>query len=169
MPMFDADFRRVSRQRLGFWLRRTAVLTLFVLQACSRSTASAQGDAGPVVLRVATDGEFLAYAPTELTCPAGARVRVIFHHGGQRLPQDHNWVLVMPGAAEAIAQAGTAAGLQAGFVPKDRRVIAATPLCGRGAEAMVEFTAPAAGDYPFICTFPGHAAEMHGVLHVTKF
>lgn len=141
---------------------------MLALQSCSRSAGSAQNDGGPIVLRVASDGEFLAFTPTELSCPAGARVRVIFRHTGQRLPQDHNWVLVMPGAAESIAQAGAAAGQPAGFVPKDKRVLAATPLCGRGAEAMIEFTAPVAGDYPFICTFPGHAAEMHGVLHVTK-
>jgi azurin len=31
----------------------------------------------------------------------------------------------------------------------------------------VDFTAPAPGDYPFIRTYSGHAAFMHGVLHVT--
>ena len=33
----------------------------------------------------------------------------------------------------------------------------------------IEFTAPAEpGDYPYICTFPGHWRLMNGVLHVTK-
>jgi azurin len=30
----------------------------------------------------------------------------------------------------------------------------------------VTFTAPAAGDYPYICTFPGHYMTMRGVMHV---
>jgi azurin len=120
-----------------------------------------------VTLQIASDGELLAFNPTELSCPAGARVRVVFHHTGQRLPQDHNWVLLQPGASDAIMQAGVVAGLSAGFVPRDSRVLAATPLCGRGGEAAVEFTAPAPGDYPFLCTFPGHGAVMNGVLHVT--
>jgi len=30
----------------------------------------------------------------------------------------------------------------------------------------VEFIAPAAGDYLFICSYPGHAESMWGVLHV---
>ena len=41
-------------------------------------------------------------------------------------------------------------------------------MCGRGQVVMVEFIAPAAGDYPFICTFPGHAQSMWGVLHVLE-
>lgn len=65
-------------------------------------------------------------------------------------------------------QAGVTAGAANGFVPPhDQRVLAATPLCGRGGEAVVEFAAPQAGDYPFVCMFPGHGAEMRGVLHVT--
>jgi plastocyanin len=32
----------------------------------------------------------------------------------------------------------------------------------------IEFTAPSApGDYPYVCTFPGHST-MRGILKVTK-
>jgi hypothetical protein len=31
----------------------------------------------------------------------------------------------------------------------------------------VSFVAPTPGDYPFLCTNPGHGAVMHGILHVT--
>jgi azurin len=150
-------------------LRHSLVLVAAVcaLWACARKSASAKESSEPVTLRVDSDGEFLAFTPPELVCPTGARVRVIFRHTGQRLPQEHNWVLTLPGASDAVAQAGAAAGPASGFVPAhDRRVLAATPLCGRGTEATVAFTAPPPGDYPFICTFPGHAAEMRGVLHV---
>jgi azurin len=122
-----------------------------------------------MVLRVASDSEFLAFTPTELTCPSGARVRLVFRHGGKRIPQKHNWALVLPGSEQGVEKAGTAAGEANNWLPKDvQRVLAATPLCSPGGEAVIEFTAPAPGDYPFICSTPGHAAEMHGVLHVTK-
>ena len=138
------------------------------LGGCGRNGTVQSALSSPIVLRVASDGEFLAFTPTELSCPTGERVRVIFHHTGQRLPQDHNWVLVLPGSADSVLQAGTVAGPQAGYLPRgDARVLAATPLCGRGAEAVVEFTAPPPGDYPFLCTFPGHGAVMNGILHVT--
>lgn len=139
------------------------------LGGCGAREGSLRPAGEPVVLHVATDGEFLAFTPTELTCPAGARVRLIFRHAGQRIPQKHNWVLVEPGTAEEVEKAGMAAGEAAGWLAKgDRHVIAATPLCDPGGEAVIEFTAPAPGDYPFICTTPGHAFEMHGVLHVTR-
>ncbi len=144
-------------------------LLLFPAPGCSKHQPSPRTAIEPVVLHVATDGEFLAFAQTELTCATGARVRLIFKHAGRRIPQKHNWALVLPGSEQAVEKAGTAAGEANNWLPKDdRRVLAATPLCSPGGEAVVEFTAPAAGDYPFICSTPAHAAEMHGVLHVTK-
>jgi len=121
-----------------------------------------------VELHIQTDGDFLAFVPTELTCRAGAHVRLVFHHAGEHVPQQHNWVLVMPGAVDEIEKAGTLAGEGKGWVPPhDARVLAATSLCGPGGTAVVEFVAPPPGDYPFFCSFPGHGAEMRGVLHVT--
>jgi azurin len=36
-----------------------------------------------------------------------------------------------------------------------------------GQTVEVTFTAPSAtGDYPFICSFPGHFATMRGTMHV---
>lgn len=122
-----------------------------------------------VNLTIATDGDLLAFKPTELTCPTGAMVHLTFFHTGKYIRQDHDWVLTLPGAADAIDQAALQAGEAAGYVPPhgDRRVVAATPMCGKGERVSVDFIAPAPGDYPFICTYPGHAAFMHGVLHVT--
>jgi azurin len=31
-------------------------------------------------------------------------------------------------------------------------------------EETLEFTLPAPGDYPFVCSFPGHGILMRGVL-----
>jgi azurin len=148
-------------------LARVLVLSVVcaVVSGCSRHAA-----APPFVeLHVATDGEFLAFVPAELTCPAGAHVRLYFRHGGRRIPQKHNWVLLLPGSEQAVEKEGTAAGEAANWVPRgDPRVLAATPLCGPGGEAVIDFTAPSPGDYPFICSTPGHGAEMNGVLHVTR-
>lgn len=156
-----------SRRTRAFSIFWAGALSLMV--GCGEHTSSANSRIEPVVLQVATDGEFLAFTPTELSCLTAARVRLVFKHGGTRIPQKHNWVLILPGTTQEVEKAGTAAGEAAGWVPKnDRRVLAATPLCSPGGEAVIEFTAPAPGDYPFICSTPGHAAEMHGILHVTK-
>lgn len=81
------------------------------------------------------------------------------------ISQDHNWVLTVPGA---VAQAALQAGEKSGWVPRgDRCILAAAPLCAKGQRVSVDFVAPPPGDYPFLCTNPGHGAVMHGILHVT--
>lgn len=120
-------------------------------------------------LKIQSDGDFLAFTPEELTCQTEAQVRLWFHHAGKRVMQEHNWVLVMPGSEDAVEQAAIQAGEKSGWLPRgDKNVLAATPMCGLGKTEMIEFVAPAPGDYPFICSFPGHGAEMRGVLHVTR-
>jgi azurin len=121
-----------------------------------------------VMLSVASDGDLLAFKPDQLYCPAGAAVHLTFIHTGKYISQDHNWVLTVPGAADAVAEAALKAGEESGWLPRnERRILAATPLCAKGQQVTVDFTAPSPGDYPFLCTNPGHGAVMHGVLHVT--
>ena len=54
------------------------------------------------------------------------------------------------------------------YLPDDPgAVLAHTKLLGGGETDTVEFSAPAqAGEYPFLCTFPGHVALMRGKLIV---
>jgi azurin len=132
--------------------------------------ALAAGRKRPVVeLMIATDGDLLAFKPTELSCPTGAQVRLTFIHTGKYIRQEHDWVLTVPGATSAVAMDGLKAGESTGYLkPGDRRVLAATRLCGKGEQVSVEFIAPAPGDYPFLCSYPGHDEFMRGVLHVTQ-
>ena len=46
------------------------------------------------------------------------------------------------------------------------KVIAKTKMIGGGESDAIEFKAPAAGTYDFLCTFPGHSAIMKGKLIV---
>ena len=54
------------------------------------------------------------------------------------------------------------------YNPNDRLVFVvdnnATPLAGPGERMAVVFTMPPPGEYPFICTYPGHARFMQGTL-----
>ena len=121
-----------------------------------------------VSLYVASDGDFLAFKPDELTCPAGAHVKLTFHHAGRRVQQKHDWVLLKPGTADAFMRAVLAAGQKDNWMPPDDpRVLAATPQIDPGESVTIEFTAPPPGDYPFVCTYTGHGDVMRGVLHVT--
>lgn len=138
-----------------------------VLAACGVKQAPQAPPAPSVDLLVESDGDLLEFKPKELTCHAGDRVRLTFRNTGKYVNFEHNWVLLVPGSFDAIVAAAEAAGEARGFLPiGDQRILAFTPMCGRGQSMMTEFIAPKAGDYPFICTFPGHAQSMWGVLHV---
>ncbi|MGH8209414.1 MAG: plastocyanin/azurin family copper-binding protein [Steroidobacteraceae bacterium] len=148
--------------------RRTALLAALVIPFgyCVETLPAAPKKR--VQLNIASDGDLLAFKPDHLSCAPGAAVHLTFSHTGKYITQDHNWVLTVPGAAEAVAQAAMAAGENSRWTPRgDKRILAATPPCGKGQHVSVDFVAPAPGDYPFLCTTPGHGAVMHGVLHVT--
>ena len=55
-------------------------------------------------------------------------------------------------------------GFEKGFIPASDDVLHHTKLLDMSKEEVLEFTLPAAGDYPFVCSFPGHGIIMRGVL-----
>ncbi len=162
---------RIERDRHALLHSRRALLgvPLGALAVGLAARALGAPAASVVELELATDGDLLAFKPDALSCPAGAPVHLRFRHAGRYITQAHNWVLVQPGSADAVARAGLAAGEGRGFVaPHDPQVLAATPLCPKGGVVELRFVAPAPGDYPFLCTSPGHSAVMRGVLHVLR-
>ncbi len=114
--------------------------------------------------KIGPKGEEFKFDKTAFTVKPGEKVTVTFKNTSV---MQHNWVLVAPGTADKVAQEGIAAGATKGWVPAGPNVLAHTKLVDPKAEDTVEFVAPTQpGDYPFICTFPGHAATMKGILTV---
>lgn len=143
--------------------RRPVILALGALIACGpRKPAT-------VALSIASDGDEMTFIPDRLSCPAGSHVRLVFHHEGRILSDPHDWVLLKPGTEAAfVADCDRNPSDEMPIPPGDgKMVLAATPYCPKGASVAVEFDAPPAGDYPFVCSFPGHGHTMRGVLTVT--
>ena len=86
----------------------------------------------------------------------------------------HNLVLVAPGAIREVGVAAEAlpAKPEPGklpYVPDSDKVLQATPLVPPGGDFKLKFTAPSEpGEYPYVCTFPGHWLRMYGVLVVVE-
>jgi azurin len=86
----------------------------------------------------------------------------------------HNLVVTLPGAGEEIglladAMAADPEAVKRHYVPDSPKILFATSLLGDHAEAAFEFTAPKEpGEYPFLCTFPGHWRIMRGVMKVVE-
>ena len=110
----------------------------------------------------------MAYAPVALTAKAGEKVSLVFKNNSTAL--SHNFVLVNGGedVANAVNDAGSEAGEAAGYVPADKaNIIAHSALLAPGASETLEFTAPAAGTYTYVCTYPAHlGGGMKGTLTV---
>lgn len=141
------------------------VVAAMALTACGGSSSSSGASNGAIEL--GTDGENLAFNNTALTAKAGEKVSITFKNNSSA--QSHNFILVNGGedVATALDEAAAEAA-DAGYIPADAtNIIAHTALLAPGASETVEFTAPAAGTYTFVCTYPGHfGGGMKGVLTV---
>jgi len=112
-------------------------------------------------IEIGSVGNTMAFDKTKLTVPTGAEVHVTFKSNSTQDVLMHNWVLLMPGKEAAVAAEGLAKAPTTGYV------VPGTAMAKPGGTTETTFTAPAPGNYPYICTFPGHYILMKGVLTVT--
>ena len=120
-------------------------------------------------LSLATQHGRMRFDPEELVVAPGAKVTLVFQNTDE---MQHNWVLCkpVPGITLIVAQKAWALGAQAmqkQFVPDDEAILLHSRILNPQETETVIFTAPdKPGDYPFVCTMPGHAFSMKGTLHV---
>ncbi|HKG04939.1 MAG TPA: plastocyanin/azurin family copper-binding protein, partial [Pedobacter sp.] len=111
----------------------------------------------------------LKFDQTSIVLKAGTKVKLTFVNKDDML---HNFVLTAKGAGNAVGELATKMGLDGerfNFVPNDPKILVHTVLLQPGKSDTIYFTVPEVpGDYPFICTYPGHYLVMKGVLKVVK-
>lgn len=87
---------------------------------------------------------------------------------------EHNLLILKPGTLEKVGAAADALtrdpkAAQKHYVPEIPEVLFATEMLEPGEFATLTFTAPEKpGEYPFVCTFPGHWRMMNGVMKVVE-
>ncbi len=108
----------------------------------------------------------LAYDTKSISAKVGQKVKVTFHNTHPTLPQPHNFVLGKLGTKDKMMTIAMSAItlVDKGYIPESPDILAHTKLIQPGQSETIEFTLPAAGEYPYFCTFPGHVAIMNGVL-----
>lgn len=107
---------------------------------------------------------------TEIAVRAGQRIAIVFDNIDE---MPHNVVVLQRGddveevgrqLNAFVAEPGAA---EADYVPPDLPVIAVGAMVDSRESGTLVFTAPdQPGEYPFVCTFPGHWLTMRGVLRV---
>ena len=124
---------------------------------------------GVNVLRLGTLHEQMFFDKIQLVAEAGKPVELVFQNSDA---MQHNWVLIQVGAADEIGLAAEKMPPQPDaqgrhYVPASPKVLQATKMLNPNDTFRLRFDAPKEpGDYPFLCTYPGHWQRMRGTLKV---
>lgn len=125
----------------------------------------------PVSFTVRVVPNMMQYSRKLLTVKAGQKVTINLENPDV---MQHNMVILKPGTTQKVGAAADALardpnGAQKQYIPKISEVLYSIKLLNPDEEGSIQFTAPSQpGDYPFVCTFPGHWRIMNGILRVTK-
>ncbi len=113
--------------------------------------------------------ERMLFDKTEFSVKAGQPVSLHFNNPDAT---PHNLAICQPGSIEEIGLAGNEMakdpeGIKKDFIPVTNKILHHTKLLNPNTSETLRFTAPATpGDYPYVCTFPGHWVIMRGVMKV---
>ena len=121
----------------------------------------------------------LKWQVEEFTVKTGSQVKLVMDNiaSGLTNVMSHNAVILAKrdteeardALIEEVGKAATEVGEANEFFPENHQgIILRTPLAAPGQKTEIIFTAPAPGDYPYICTFAGHWKTMRGIMHVVE-
>lgn len=108
----------------------------------------------------------ISYSDTDLVVKAGTTIKLKFENLSKDASMMHNFTLIEEGSAKKVSSEGVLAGPDKGFIPNLKEVLVSTKMLGPGESTEITFPAPVAGNYEFICTYPGHSVRMHGKFRV---
>ncbi len=126
---------------------------------------------GAKVIRLKVIKNEMKYDLKEFSVEAGKPVEIIFENPDF---MQHNLVIAQIGSLETVGKAADKMasdpkGAEKNYVPALPEVLFASKLVNPQQTETLRFVAPVkVGDYPFICTFPGHWSIMNGTMKVVS-
>ncbi len=153
----------------------TTTAPVAAVAAAPTAPASAPAAAGDVVVVNIKPGTAnpMSYDTPSFSVKAGQKVKLTFTNDNPVAPLQHNLVLGHLGSKDKLIalsngmMANMVAAMAKGFIPEDPAVFVHTKLLNPKESETLEFNAPAEkGDYPYMCTFPGHSLIMNGTMKV---
>jgi azurin/DNA-binding transcriptional ArsR family regulator len=124
---------------------------------------------GVQVVRIATIPEQMTFDQRWFVIEAGRPVQIVLTNPDA---MSHNLLIGKPGSLKEIGTLSMTMTPSSDpkvkpYVPDTPLVLQATRLLNWGETDRLNFTAPKEpGEYPFVCTFPGHWVRMYGVMLV---
>ncbi|MBP8273455.1 MAG: azurin, partial [Acidobacteria bacterium] len=110
-----------------------------------------------------TANDDMKFNLTEIMAKPGEtlRIRLLETGTAPKSAMAHNFVILNAGTNQLVFADAAAKAVGTDYIPPALKssVLATTILIGNGESAEVIFKVPAkAGNYPFLCSFPGHFA-----------
>ena len=147
----------------------SAVLSVFWVAGCApekKDEAKVEPAAAPKVVHI-TGNDQMQYSVTAFEVQSGEPVTLVLENAGS-MPKEamgHNFVLLQTGSSVPDFAQKTMTAKENDYIPAEApEILAKTRLLGPGESDTLTFTAPPAGSYPYLCTFPGHFGVMQGVM-----
>jgi azurin len=166
--MVHPFFRRPASLSAG-------LLALSLLAACGKKeekqpeaaapAAEAPAAEAPAVITV-TANDQMQFSTKAIEVAAGKEAIIVLQNVGTMAKENmgHNLTVLKSGTVVADFGTKAMAAKATEYIPAgDSAVIAHTKLLGPGESDTLRVTL-AAGEYPYMCTFPGHFALMNGVI-----
>jgi len=159
-------------------IRNTLILATALIIGCTSSPNEAQESTqnaaplvaeGPVdqsdtitVIASGANMSEMKFDKKAIRVPANKTLTISLKNESTDATMPHNIVIVNEGKANDVGQAGLHHKENSYVQPNDPNVIAHSPLAQIDQTVYFTFTTPAAGDYAFICSYPGHWGMMKG-------
>ncbi len=155
------------------------IVGVLLLAGCGKSdnssgsapAAAAAPVASAVVAVELTANDSMKFNLTRIEANVGQEVKVTFTNAGT-LPKTvmgHNFVVLQKGVDPKAFSDAAVTAMATDYIPASlaEKIIAHTKLLGAKQSDEISFELTEAGEYPFLCTFPGHfATGMKGVIVV---
>ncbi|MDB5155434.1 MAG: dehydrogenase [Mucilaginibacter sp.] len=182
MGKFLSAAQKVSQNANDYWLSRAIPIAMAThVKGFGEETKNANLAAIDRVnistakidqtVKVAVVQNAMKYDTKTFTVKAGSMVEVDFSNPDF---MQHNFLILQKGSLEKVGAtadklAQDPKGIEQNYIPKIPEVLFSTTLVEPQKSFKLKFRAPAdAGDYPFICSFPGHWRIMNGIMKVIK-
>lgn len=139
------------------------------LEILNKSNVSAADVKVDQVIVLNTLKDVMKYDKEVITARAGSTIQIVLNNPDF---MQHNLLLIKPGTMEIVGAAADKLasdpeGQRMQYVPAIPEVLASTPLINTGGSYTITIKLPMVpGDYPYVCTFPGHWRIMNGILKV---
>lgn len=148
---------------------RLLSFNLIAALAAALCAGAAAAQAAPRVIEI-TANDQMKYSVASIDAKAGEELKIVLTNAGT-LPKEamgHNWVLLKAGVDVTAFATAAMTAKDTDYIPAAKKgdVLASIPVLGPKKSGDVTFKAPAAGEYTFICSFPGHYMLMKGTLKV---